>query len=768
MNRLVLIVWLILPLRLAAAPGEIIGAQVETNGWVLQLTFNGMTNQGTFRSGLAEPYRTLTSTTAVALLVYDLGFNSSGASVSNARTIYATRQLRSPYPNVNSNEFIMQSTNCVGRFALSDWVYSNSILAALEIRTNAYNANSISSWALSAASWTTNSSTNEYPKPIANWTKPPFRKGTSADVAVVAFDHHSSDGTPVACVKFYTKDSSGASTATQIVSRPTLRKTEFGANEILYESSYSLSGLAIGLVTNHFKVFPKYGTNYLLTEDGQFAFPSPNHAPSPHFYTNELHGVTLAWVDPVNGSSSGVATTNRQIAFTNMFATLAAAATAIGRTNWLLFGRSDAGGGIIFLTNSAVYIHSGATTTITNQPDTYLTVMPMSGVTRDQVVITNASDSKHLGGKLMFSNVTFRSASASATFNSTFYLWLDRCLLTNNTGSTFFGTVSNLYLTRNQINGINAGLISIGSDNMNPRIIEGNDFSWFGGTVHHGTWVGNTRFAGTNDAIKWSWANSTTRNPPSYPIICYNVIKCQNQGTSQMIEIAPPNSYMQFTNGAAIVQNVFECVNGAGSQGRLLSISVSGSNGDTNPVTRMVIYNNTMVGQRGPHGFDNSSSAGGFGSAQRQLNTVANNASDNINMKSDNSSTQSGAHLGSLPVAYGVNWTGNQDLDPGNPAFDSAWNFDFLGIGSVMNTNFGTFGPTATWATWTKYANRNSATGDTNIVSGNGDYRLLSTSPLFSVPTRWILPWDIEGMPRGRFDPPGAHSQGNLKKGAFF
>lgn len=756
-------------LRMMAAPGDVVSAHIETNGWVLHVEFQGMTNKGSFASGM-DSYRGITLTNSIELLLSDPGFSSSGGAITRSRRVIATRQLRSPYPNISSNEFYTVGTNCFGRFSLSDWVYSQSEITSLSVRSGSYTDATRSNLPLFGVAWATNNSTNLYPKPVAQWVGlegVPFRIGETANVAVVAFDHHSNDGTPVAAVKFWTVDGAGNVGATQTVSRPTRWVTPNGLNEVRYTASLPLSGLAVGLVTNHFEVLPSFGTNTLNTSDGQFSFPTYHHAGMPFFYTNlAQYGQTIAFVDPVSGvDSSGVATTN-MVSITNTFKTIQAAKVGIMRTNWLLRGRADEGAGVIYLTNGT-YNTSGTDVT-SNVPPTYVTITSLPGLDRASINITNAAAS--IGKMVLVSNVTFNSiqASASVSGNCSFWVGFGNHFQTN-TGTTFFGNVTNIYLVENTINQITGTLQAVGTANTNFRLVEGNDFSGYVGPVHHGCFVGNYRTGGTNGTLSMPWTDSVNHDPPSYPIIAFNHIGSLVQAGTHVVQITQPPSYMKLTNGFAFVGNLFEVVgdiSGDNNNGRLLSISVSTSAADTNDVENGIICCNTLVGSRGPHGFDNASSAVGSGSAKRQLNVIFNNSADQINVKTDKDSTASGAHLGSLPVDHGVGWIGNTDLDP--IWMDPAWGGEFRGIGSIARTNSSGRGLTAEWATFTQYQNRQTASGLTNIIDGGGNYRLKSSSPLFRLATRWYLPWDLDGVPTGRTDPPGAFTSGNAKKGAFF
>lgn len=767
MRKLIAFILLIAPLRLVAAPGDIVSAHIETNGFILHLEFSGMTNKGTFISGLTTDYRNLTATNSIELLVSDSGYSGVTAT-TRTRKLYVTRQIRSPYPNVTSNEFYTIGTNCWGRFALSDWVYQDSVITNITVRSGVYDDGVRSNLTFTSTT-VTNNSTNEYCKPIGQFISMPWMKSGTANVEIVAWDHHPENGESVAGVKFWTTDQAGNSTATQSVTSATGEFTKDGVWIEKFVANYSLVGLNEGIVSNHFEVFPHVGTNTLHTDLSGFTFPNYQVAPQPMLCdTNGDYGTTFAWVDEANGNdSTGVATTNALITFTNKFATIRGAKNAILRTNWTLFARANPDAGIIYVTNGTYSSTATSEVNSNSTPATWCYVMPDSASSRELIVVTNNSWS--LGQMICYSNLTISSIRSASSFGSAGWNWFANCKFTNCTGTTLIGTVTNVYLTDCDVNTVTQGLEASGSNNTNWRLMRGNNFDWFVGNIHHGVFVGNFRQYGTNGAAKFPWTDSTAHEPPSYPIIAYNVLKGQQQGNSHMIQITQPPSNMRLTNGFAVIQNVIETTGdlaGDNNNGRLLSVSVATSSGDTNPVERAIVSYNTFVGARGPHGWDNASS-GSSVAAKRQLNQLWNNSADNINFKSDQVSSANGAHIGSWPLVYGVGFMGNTDMDPA--WMDSGWVSDHGGISSVMNTNSSGRGLTASWATFHGYVNRQSASGLTNVIEGRGDYRLTSSSPLFQLKTtKWGLKWDIEGKPRSEIDPPGAYTAGNAKKGAFF
>lgn len=766
MKKFLALLFAIAPLSLFGAPGDIVSAHIETNGWVLHLEFQGMTNKGTFVSGLTTDYRNLTGTNSIELLLSDSGYN--GVTAANpVRKVYVTRQIRSPYPNQSSNEFYAIGTNCWGRFALSDWVYKDTVVTSIVVRAGAYTDATRSNLAFTSTT-VTNNSTNEYVKPIANWISMPWRRGGTANVEIVAWDHHPKNGESIAGVKFWTTDQAGNSTSTQAVTSATGAFTKDGIWVEKFVANYSLVGLNEGIVSNHFEVFPHVGTNTAHTDLSGFTFPSYQITPQPMLCdTNGDYGTTFAWVDPLNGNdSTGIATTNALINYTNKFLTVAAAKNAMMRTNWLLFSRPTPGAGFILLTNGT---YSSVATPVDSNavPATWCYVMPDAVSSRELVVVTN--NALALGQMICYSNITISSIRSASSFSGAGWHWFANCKFTNCIGSTLIGTVTNVYLTDCDVNNVTQGMYPVGSNNTNYRLFRGNSWDWFVGNMHHSVFVGNFRQYGTNGALILAWTDSTTHEPPSYPIIAYNVLKGQQQGNSHMIQLTPPNSNMRITNGFAVIQNVIETVGdlaGDANNGRLLSAAVSTSAGDTNPVERAIVSYNTFAGARGPHGWDNASS-GSSEVAKRQGNVMWNNATDNMNFKSDQVSSANAAHLGSWPLVYGVGFMGNVEQDPA--WMDSGWVSDHGGISSIMATNTAGRGLTSQWATAYMYVNRQTASGLTNVIEGRGDYRLQTSSQLFRLnTTKWGLKRDIEGKPRGTIDPPGAYTAGNAKKGAFF
>src|SRR3990172_12051062 len=96
--RILFALLLLLPWRLLAAVGDITGAEVETNGWVIKLYISGLNTNGNFFNGMGTN-NSLTATNALRLKLTSMGFNGDGNGITVERSVYGTKILRMPYPS---------------------------------------------------------------------------------------------------------------------------------------------------------------------------------------------------------------------------------------------------------------------------------------------------------------------------------------------------------------------------------------------------------------------------------------------------------------------------------------------------------------------------------------------------------------------------------------------------------------------------------------------------------------------------------------------
>lgn len=759
-----------------AVIGDVLSAAVEPNGWVLDVVVNttntnvvpdyGFPNQplGAFTLVGVPPGKVVLSTTSA-------GFDDSASVVSLSRTLYGTRTLRFPYgTNGQTTLNYVRDVTSNGsvttvRVSLSDYVYSTDSNLLLSVGGNWYLTN-----APIVNLPVVNNSTNLAGRVVANWSRVPWQRVTNniATVACVAFGHGAQQGRPVRCVQFWAVDEANNVSPTNTVVSPTIDSSQGDAVQVIeYVGHIDCATLSqSNRLTVHFAAYPWIGdsNSVLNTSDGRFNFPSLEAAPTKLFLDkNNSYPVQIAVVSPSGSDASGVIVNASNFSTNNpppAFATTGAAALAIARTNRDFYGASmrENGAGIIYLQPGSHVLGTTSLITLTNYPKTWMTIAPFPGVDRSQAVIAKSvsTSGNFVSQMTRISNCTILCTNGNSLFGQTDFLWFDHCLFSSNsTIVPIIDNCTNWYVTQCVVQELTQGLIPYQFRNSNIRLIRGNDISdmthdWFASTF-----IGNLRATGTNGAARSDWTASPFHEAPSFPIIAFNKLLCENGNLGgDIIKLAVTGSYMRLTNGAAVVQNLIEQVNEASAGIRCLSTGSSSQNiSDTNNANNILCWNNTMVGQR-LNWMENAGSPSV--AAQRNNTSLLNNIFDNINSKDDLDYTANGIRTGNWPVMFGVGSAANTDLDPAN--MDGGWHWHWFGLNSISNKSSQGSGLNSTWATYFNYVNRQSGTVQniSDVAHGGGDYHLRSTSPLWQLKTQWLLPFDIDGVPRSPSDPPGA------------
>lgn len=762
-----------MPLRVHAAPGDVLYAAVEPNGWVLDVIVVPPTNP-TFDYGFTN--RVVGGATIVGVppgkLVINMtsvGFDDDAASTTFPRTVYGTRTLRCAYGINGQTQFNYildvksSGTNTQIRLGLSDYVYSTDSNLTMNVAANWYGNAAVTALPV------VNFSTNLAGRVVGNWSRPPYQRITNdvATVACVAFGHGAQSGRPVRCVKFWAVDDSNTSSPTNTVLYPTIDRSQGDVVPVIeYVGNIDCSSFAtFSRLTIHFAAYPWIGdTNSVLnTFDGGNAFPTTQAAPMPMFLDRlKNYPVQIAVVSPAGSDASGVVVPEfffNTNAPPSAFATTGAAALAIARTNAALYGAAmrDNGAGMIYL-QAGNYMYGAASSIgLSNYPKTWMTVAPFPGVDRSQVVISNAfsSSANFLSQLTHIYNCTFKCTNTVAVIGQTDFLWLDHCFFSSNsTEIAIIDSCTNWYVTQCVVQDIPQGLMPAGIRNSNLRLIRGNDISDLYHNFFPSTVLGNLRASGTNGVAKDDWTYVGGHESPSYPIIAFNKLMCENGVLGgDIIKIAHTGTPMFITNGAAIIQNVIEQVGESNNAVRCLAVGeTSTSVSDTNVADNVYCWNNTVVGQR-VNWLENAGSPAVV--AQRNNATLLNNIFDQINSKDDIDYTPNGVRTGNWAVMYGVGSQANTDLDPGS--MDGGWHWSWFGMNSYSNKNMTGIGPASGWATCFNFVDRESSTVQNGTAAkGNGDYHLRTTSPLLLLQTQWVLPYDIDGNARSLSDPPGA------------
>lgn len=757
--RFILAILLLWAVRLTAATGDILGAYVETNGWVMHVKVEGLATNLAYNFGFRGygSNNFVTPTQTCVLTLTSPGFNDTGASNRQARTIYGTTKYPFPYPDTNRFE-IKDGSDVWLQVALSDYVFKDDLALTLNLRAGFYD----SSLAVTGLS-VTNLSTNNYLRVVANNSRhtAAFSLVTNSThrVGVTAFHWSGQSGRPVRLVKFYATNSAGTA-VTQIVTQASIDRSYGDAQlvtEYLWDVPLSTLGSSNTIWVN-WTAYPWIGdtTSTTSTADGSTTkFVAARYSPLPFFNDrlSELHQ-TWANVDHTNGNDgTGIAiaasswTTN-----TAPFRSIRRAAAAIAGTNNLLYGRNDCAGGIAWLA-AGDHLWSGTNGTFGVRQDSWFTVTRQPLVPRSAVTITtNNSTSSPLQDindvvRLKDITIGFSGITAGGSiFDGIDYLSVEDCDINTGQGAAFFN-LTNYWFTRctliNARQKWRAQSANVPSDPVfrGNWIVNTNGDSFESPLILGNYWSNNTTIQVINSTIKTSQV---------FTVWAHNKVFQSNVVASDSFDMERRENDIGW-DGGAFIQNEVEVVTNPSVNG----VMNMGSATTTTNIWNLLFFNNTLAGVK-MNWFYNDE----LPTRIKLLNFASGNIIDDVNIKSDEFSPANGARIGNHAVQYSVGWYGN--MFPETHLVGAAGTFfhRFKGLNGFGEEN-------TNRPTYLRYTDRKAFTITSSTV-GRGNYRLLSDSPSFQLKAPWILPFDFEGNPRSEIDPPGAYSAGNVRKGAFF
>ena len=757
--RRLLCLLLLAPAICLAATGDWDWFTVETNGWVLQGAVNGYSTNGLFSFGFGTNQ---SGTGKLSVTVVSPGFSDSGVSNAVTRTIYATKQLRQPWPYQTNYAAITNGSDLVLRMALSDYVFSNDVIQAIAVLPGVYSNST------SVIGNITNGSTCGYSQvhAIANWSWPGWQRITNNTMTLKAVGFHRSGqlGRPLKVIQFVAQDQH-SNAVTNWVTRMSIDPTVGDASPVTeYIAQMNVGGFTNGdQIRCDFTAFPWVGDSgaVLSTFDNANTWPTPLWTSITNLCdrTQTYYGPIGTWaICATNGSdATGVACTNASPFMTNCFLTINGALLAIKGTNNNQFGHSDCGAGTVFLTQGKNWVWVGGSGSYSTKPPCWVTVTRWITNSVSQVVIGDQGGNKKICDRDLINGVTIASTNTTATISGNQSMWYDQCVI-NSTNSTLFYINTVQYYTRNTVSNLSMGFGPSGTVLASPSIIRGNTIqnyagqAWFTYTV-----LGNVRNI-TNSCTKGIMINEY--NGQTIPradgaIVAYNQIYGFNCSTIAALQLCTTTNQ---TFGMAIVQNIVESPFDAGSQPVCRVVSDS----DTATATsNILLWNNTFLGERVNLFYNDS----GTVSFTRTLNSVKNNLFDNENIKSDTFGTPSGNRIGNWSELWSVGWSGNLFGNVngiGAVGFSHAGTLD-LAVGGLNTFQTDTSLPVGYY----QFVNQQSYDGS-SIRNGLGFYRIQSQSPAVGWKCDNLIPYDIEGNARGLLDPPGAYSSSSPNKGAAF
>lgn len=749
MNRLILILLCAFaPLRLCAAVGDMIGLEVETNGWVLRATISGLNTNGIFYSGL-RTNGTPSLTNNLTLSVTGTGYNSALSQVSVGRTLYTTKHLRLPYPLEQTNDFQAQGSDVVIRLALSEYVCAgDTVTATARAGYYAVTNGSGTNAAAFTAQTVTNSSTQISPAPFGKWALVPMQQITNNTMRVKSSDWHwaARDGKPVAAVKYTAIDEHSNTNSVTVTSMT----WDAGLRAAVYMADMDISTFTNGSKIQVSRtVYPWIGTNLFTTTNGA-------HITSPFYNLTNLcdrtrqFGNSYAVVDPANGSANGVVVSHTNWnpnAVPVPFLTIDAALVAGKLSNSIWFGHLDTAGVIVMLTNGS-HLYTGASGSLGTNGRTHTIITRHPSAGKMETIIGNQSGNAAAGYWVTIRGLNITNNSALNYWNNGGFVWWDDCLInaTVNVSGAFQWGENPQFVTSCVISNNPQGWRGSGARSAPCPLFAGNDV----GVPQQGdayAVIGNNFQNQTT--IGWADTHSSSPDPDANGGIFYNNRTFRANPTSQTIGLGQTNRI-----GFAFVNNTHEATNSSG-----IALAIY-SDGNTNPATQILLWNNVILGQRLNYNYNDSQVTG----VQRYFFSLQGNFFDDYNIKSDtfnSSPAPSGNRIGNWASLYGVMQRNNVKAETPN-----------IGASGFLNTTINGFEGLFTWASvtdtnWPAFRNRLAYDG-AGARLGTGDYRLRQTSPMWGTEGLRLISHDFDATPRGLFDPPGAFATGNAKKGGFF
>lgn len=775
--RKLFFLFLLLPSILLADTGNTnkVGLEIDSSGWVCRVTLGGdtTTSFGTnvgFFNGFGTN-NTPSITNKLVFTVTSSGYTAAGIATTYTRTVYGTSLLRLAYPLQNTNDVQFQDsggTNVVAKVTLSEPIYSIDTVTATSLGGYLRNTNTPADAAAFSGATVTNSSTQLWYKPIANWTYPGRWRETNSVITVRTIGFHTSasirqTGRPLACMQHIITDVISGNKFTNTVSEMTVER---GFTKGLYFGEY-ISTFPLSNFTNlapiriDFIAYPWFGTNPLSTLDNTYlgitGVPTSitNLVDRSRVESLPSYSETFAVVDTGGSDVNGRATNNTggptTLSSTLYFASIAKAANQIQATNNGIYAHSDVGGGIIYVKNG-ITAWLGASSTYGTQGWAHITIMPYPG---DTVNITNQVNNNDISDLIRCYSLNFNGqigGANGALFNGTDTLLFERCTFNSVNTAMFTSGKLNWFLNcdLNALGSSSSQGFKPGSGSADQFMFRGCSFDGFNTQICPQLMVGCIH-PNTNggDYIIRSEVSGQTGHTNKYGI-WYNNFMGGFKDNSDGATIGAVSGAWE---GFADVQNVYEFSTNNNNPNLCFHGTVN-----TVQYTNVIVWNNVMVGKRSGFFYNDSGSAASYKYFCQMLNNIMTISG----FKTDTFGTPNAARIGNWFVMRQVSSSGNVHLDIAMDQGSVSFPPEFKGM-----RTYHPLGGTNTY-TWLQVYNDKSWDGSSTYNSGGGGtYSLKSSTPLQVMQLRstWVLPYDILGAYRSALDYPGAYAAGVPNKG---
>jgi hypothetical protein len=766
MRRLLLILVLLCASSVFGATGDILDVVVNNDGWSCSNLVSGLSTGGVYVNGLtASPLLIATNIPSgsekFVLNVISQGYDSTGTATTYNRRIVGTKLVR----NAGLSTYAESSGaggNLTNRFALSDWIYSGETITrdiASGWVTQGGNPNNASSGVS-----VVNNSGYAYPLVIGNWTRPGFKKvsGATMRLGFVAFHAYPMGTKPVACVKFIVTDQHGH-TVTNI---ETSMRIDASLNETIptgeYYTDIALAGFTAGdLLTCDAQAFPWIGNAAAVLdtsvvrgwEAGKASWHPITHT---NVYDGGSYSPFIAVVDAVSGSdTTGRATNTTYDRDLLPFLTIGRAVLHIQGSNNAFASptHNDPGGGTVYL-HSNVISFPGSNPTI-NRSSCEVTLAPYPG---EVVAITNVTTTGvPFGHHICWTNVIFANTNNYAVGWQVEQVVVDNCTIAS-TAAVLNSGVTNCWFENSRIVSNPGFFVSTGSPQPNGFLWRNCFFDGYGGTVNAALMMGCHR--DSTNGYGFTVASDQSGFTETRPEFCviYNNLLRGFSGTANDNELGVGVNFGT-SNGCAVVQNVIEVCTNSGTPA-ITSFGIQ----DTLNYTNLLAFNNSVI-MKSNWLYDDVGTTPSY----KILCFLRNNYFTEWNIKTDIFGTPSANRIGNWSCMWGVGWSGNAFLEITNFTTTSGTFLnEFSGLNAIgENMSAGANGSQRT-TNFVQWVNPKCWDGGAqNSWPGGGLYRIKSDSSLESVRVSGVVPFDIEGIPRGGFDCSGAYASASPRKGDF-
>jgi hypothetical protein len=635
------------------------------------------------------------------------GYNASGGTTTYLDTYYITRQIRQVFPNIG----VLQADY----FANSDNIYSTD----------------------TPSGSVTNNSTFTSPKPVANWVTPARRLvgntigGNTVPVEIVAFHRDARGGKQVACVIYRITD--GTNTVSVTVSEPEVSVYPGDLNAVIVYKlpATDISSLATGLITVNAEVYPWIGAaasvlNSTASSVGREFSPRYFHKNATKFATPDIIYVSTTGNDAtaqVNDPGLPALTITGAINRMRTGSTGAPWSTATTQIRILTAGTyalatspsgtsSGFGAGLVITRDPGVSKASAVVQFGAGYQPALDGSLP-GAVTTAALIITDVATIR-TGGALNIARGSTARLEVQCD-NVTMDLNATGAALVNNSDLYFYGVV----ITNNGTGNFGA------SASGQQRIWRGVSITTPGTSTE--AWL----HVGCNITANNSSLTTASGQTQEGQILAFNKYTVIANTSFASLTTA-------ITNGAAIVQNVFEYT--TASTGNAFAVS---HDSQTNNTLGVIFHNNTFAGFL-QNGRSNLFYDDGATARTNKLMSVRGNLFTQINTKGDEFRAD-GTRIGNWAFLWGVgcldNWS--QYIDANNGGLGTSFAQEYGGRGSSI----GTSNTTPQMAT-SRFTNYQAATSGPTVGAGGGTYTVSASAEVKGIVDVAVLSHDLAGTAR--------------------